>query len=221
MIIYHKHSKYNLRSFYSNFISLNHHSACQLDAKKQNDDQSIQISNHSKRVFFFQQYKCKKIWYVTDSECSLVKLLWLHECHSDHPDAHNKLDMNILYSIFSWPCPKKTKPLCNLILDFISNLHNRNTSTQRELYLNALPNFDVHLKSQKASQVVVLLTSITWISRIYFYVSILIASLQAKNWENYSQVNNVWRTRSIILHNYPILLNCTCSVCPINDSVMN
>lgn len=54
----------------------------------------------------------------------------------------------------------------------------------------------------------VLLTSITWISRIYFYVSILIPSLQAKNWENYSQVNNVWTTRSIF-HNYPILLDCT------------
>lgn len=62
---------------------------------------------------------------------------------------------------------------------------------QRELHLSALPNFDVPLKSQKAGRVMVLLTSITWISRIYFYVSILIASLQAKNWENYSQVNNV------------------------------
>lgn len=71
-----------------------------------------------------------------------------------------------------------------------------------------LPNFDVPLKSQKAGRVMVLLTSITWISRIYFYVSILIPSLQAKNWENYSKVNNVWRTRSI-LYNYPMLLNCT------------
>lgn len=49
------------------------------------------------------------------------------ECHSGHPDAHNKLDINILYGIFSRPRPKKTKPLCNLILDFISNLHYRNT----------------------------------------------------------------------------------------------
>lgn len=52
---------------------------------------------------------------------------FMAECHSGHPNAHNKLDMNTLYSIFSRPRPKKTKPLCNLILDFISNLHNRNT----------------------------------------------------------------------------------------------
>lgn len=63
---------------------------------------------------------------MIDLECFFVKLLWLYECYSDYLDVYNKLDINILYGIFLRFRFKKIKILCNLILDFILNLYNRN-----------------------------------------------------------------------------------------------